>query len=340
MSAQGVKLTDLSREDAAAFGLRPLVVKHRLHQLNLFNENTLLELIDNYPRDLLQAFTMGSDPLRWNEWQPVDTGGASAREIFAAVRHGRVWFKMLQVHNVDPRYSAVIDQLYAEMAERCANFRPVKKAGTLLVSSPSAMVYYHADAEPNLLWHIHGSKRVWVYPACDNSLISQELMEDIFAHVVDEEAPYKAEFDQKAVVFDLSPGTVISWPLNAPHRVTNLEGVNISLSTLHTTEESDRRKLVYCANRLLHRRYRIPARLTKEMGVMSFAKRFAYRALRRAGLDEAVPRRAYVTNLRIDSSSQTGFTSLSSGPVLTEFSKKDFVIRRNPSGQLSAVPKQ
>jgi hypothetical protein len=78
-------------------------------------------------------------------------------------------------------------------------------------------------------------------------------MEDIFAHVVDEEAPYRLEFDEKAVIFDLRPGEVISWPLNAPHRVTNIEAVNVSLSTLHVTEDSDRRKLVYCANRLLRR---------------------------------------------------------------------------------------
>ena len=331
-------LTLWSNEDAAAYGLRPLVAKHRLHELDLFSENALLGLIDSYPRDLLQAFTMGSDPLKWNEWKPVDTRGASAREIFAAVRRGQLWFKMLQMHRIDQRYGAVINQLYAELAERCPNFRPLRPAGTLLISSPSAMVYYHADAEPNLLWHIRGSKRVWVYPACDKSLISQDLMEDIFAHVVDEEAPYELEFDTKAVTFDLAPGEVISWPLNAPHRVTNLEGVNISLSTLHETEDSDRRKLIYCANRLLRRGYRIPARATRETGVVSCAKRFAYRILRRAGLGEVLPGRAYVTHLKIDSNSQTGFSSLTSESVLTEFSRKHFSLIRDASGQVAVVP--
>jgi hypothetical protein len=185
------------------------------------------------------------------------------------------------------------------------------------------MVYYHVDAEPNLLWHIRGSKRVWVYPPCDSELVSQELMEDILAHVVDEEAPYMAAFDKKAVVFDLSPGEVISWPLNAPHRVTNIDGVNISLSTLHVTSDSDRRKLVYCANRLLRRNYHIPARGLDETGVASLAKQSLFRVLRRAGVVEPSRRRVYMTNLRIDANAPTGFRVLPNGPVLTEFSRKN-----------------
>ena len=338
MTGEDGKLTLWSKADAAAYGLRPLVAKHRLHEHDLFSEDALIDLIDGYPRNLLQAFTMGSDPLKWNEWRPVDTGGAPAEEILNAVRRGRLWFKLLQLHHVNQKYRAVIEQLYAELAAQCPKFRPLGQAGTLLVSSPSAMVYYHADAEPNLLWHIRGSKRVWVYPACDDSLIPQELMEDIFAHVVDEEAPYQTEFDRKAVNFDLKPGEVISWPLNAPHRVTNLEGINISLSTLHTTEESDRRKLIYCANRLLRRGYHIPVRKVQETGILSFAKQLAYRALRRVGLDEAPPRRAYLTNLKIDSKSGMGFTSLEGEPILTEFSRKQFMLEKDESGQISVVP--
>lgn len=316
------KLVPWSREQAQAFGLRPLIAKHRLNELDLFSDEALLNLIENYPRELVQAFTMGADPLSWRDWQPVDTAGVSAKEIFTAILRGRLWFKMLQVHLVDQRYGALIDQLYAELTDQCPNFRPVRKSGTLLVSSPTAMVYYHADAEPNLLWHIRGSKRVWVYPAGDRQLVSQELMEDICAHVVDEEAPYKPDFDTKAMTFDLGPGNVISWPLNAPHRVSNLEGVNVSLSTLHETKEADQRKLVYCANRLFRCTYAIPFRSTKETGVVPWFKRLAFRGFRRAGLVKTPPRRRYITNLRVDPDAPDGFSPVAGGPVLTEFSRK------------------
>lgn len=331
------KLTYWSKEEAEAFGLRTVVAKHRLHERDLFSEAALLDLLENYPRHWLQAFTMGSDPLSWKDWQVVDTAGVSAGEIFAAIARGRLWFKMLQFHLVDRRYGDVVEQLYDELSEQCADFRPVRKYATLIIASPTALVYYHADAQPNLLWHIRGHKRVWVCPAGDRELIDQDFMEDIFASFADEEVPYRPEFDRKATVLDLGPGDVISWPQNAPHRVTNLSGINISLSTLHETEESDRRKLVYCANRLFRRTYHIPVRSTKETGAISYAKRFAYRALRRAGLVETPPRRAYITSLRIDPNAPGGVSSLAGSPVLTEFSRKDFSLTRDASGQLSVV---
>jgi len=332
-------LVSWSKQECEAFGVRPLVAKHRLDELDLFSDAALTELLEKYPHDRLQAFTMGTDPLEWTAWQPVDTAGASGRELFAAVQRGRLWLNVLQVHRVDQRYGDVLERLYAGLSAQSPGFHPSTTTATLLISSPTAMVYYHTDAEPNLLWHIRGRKRIWIYPAQDRDLISQRLMEDIFAHVVDEEVPYRREFDQKAVAFDLRPGEVASWPQNAPHRVVNLEGVNVSLSTIHETEASDRRKLVYCANRLFHRTCHMPTRSTTETGILSQTKRLAYRALRRLDLVTSPSRRAYITNVRIDPGAPTGISPIAGVPVLTEFSQKDFSLGRDVSGRLTAVPR-
>ena len=330
-------LVPWSSQQTLAFGREPVLAPHRLNELELFSESSLVELLDQYPRERLQAFTMGTDPLRRSEWQPVDTAGASGRDMMAAVKSGRLWFNILQVNVVDPRYREVIQQLYAELSRQCSGFGPRHTSCTLIISSPGALVYYHADAHPNLLWQIRGTKRIWVYPAEDRSLIDQSLMEDIFASFADEEVPYRAEFDEKARTFDLHPGEVLSWPQNAPHRVTNIEGVNISLSTVHQTEESDRRALVYCANRLFRRNYHLPLSSTRETGALSYLKRCAYRACRRAGLVDSPPRRVYLSKVRIDPRSRSGWSPVSDGPVLTEFSKKDFRLEKDPSGQVSVV---
>jgi hypothetical protein len=188
-----------------------------------------------------------------------------------------------------------------------------------------------------LLWQVRGTKRIWVYPAQDRSLVDQELMEDIFANFADEEIPYSGQFDEKAKTYELRPGEVLSWPLNSPHRVTNVEGVNISLSTVHETEETDRRKLVYCANRLFRRTYHLPLRSTDESGLASCLKRLAYRGFRRAGLVKTPPRRAYLARLRIDPDSAMGYCPVGEAPVLTEFSRKSFRLERDAAGKLSVV---
>ncbi len=333
------RLASWSKEEGTAFGTRPLAAPHRLPALDLFTDEALIELLEKYPRDRLQAFTMGTDPLEWTAWKPVDTAGVSGRQLFGVVQRGQLWLNLQQVHQVDRRFRDVLERLYADLSDQCPGFRPSKTTATLLISSPTAMVYYHTDAEPNLLWHIRGRKRVWIYPSQDRELISQRLMEDIFAHVIDEEVPYRREFDRKAVMFDLLPGQVLSWPQNAPHRVVNVEGVNVSLSTIHETDESDRRKLVYCANRLFRRTYHIPTRSTGETDAASRIKQFAYRALRRMNLVTAPKRRAYITDLRVNPTSATGISTIASGPVLTEFSQREFALKTDPSGQPVAVPR-
>jgi len=320
-----------------SFGRDAILAPHRLHELELFTEAALVDLLDKYPRERLQAFTMGTDPLQRNEWQPVDTAGASGLDMMAAVKAGRLWFNVLQVNVVDPRYGEVVRNLYGELSQQCPGFRPHRTSCTLIISSPGALVYYHADAHPNLLWQLRGTKRIWVYPAGDRSLIDQALMEDIFASFADEEVPYRGDFDEKARTFELHPGEVLSWPQNAPHRVTNIDGVNVSLSTVHQTDESDRRALVYCANRLFRRSYHLPTSSTRETGTVSYLKRLAFRACRRAGLVDTPPRRAYVSKVRIDPHSRSGWTPLVDGPVLTEFSKKDFRLDKDPSGNISVV---
>jgi hypothetical protein len=310
---------------------------HGLHELDLFRDDALLDLLENYPRERLQAFTMGTDPERRSDWQPVDTAGATGKDLWKALNAGRLWFNVLSVHLVDRRYRDLLEQLYGELAEQCPGFQPLHTWCTLIISSPAALVYYHADAQPNLLWQVRGTKRVWVYPAHDRSLVDQDLMEDIFANFADEEVPYKKAFDEKARAYDLKVGEVLSWPLNSPHRVTNLEGVNISLSTVHETEETYRRKLVYCANRFFRRTYRLPFRSTEEAGLASYMKRLGYRALRRAGLVKVPPRRAYLARLRIDPRSPTGYSTVADAPVLTEFSRKSFKLERDAAGKVSVV---
>jgi Cupin-like domain len=332
------RLTYWSTEEGSAFGLRPVIAHHRLHDLDLFSDGELISLLEKHPRDLLQAFTMGCNPATAGDWKAVDTKGASGEDLFKAVSQGRLWFNILGIHLVDSRYRELVESLYDELSRECQNFKVLRKKTTLIVSSPSAIVYYHADAQPNLLWQIRGNKRVWVYPPEDRSLISQELMEDIFASHADEEAPYKPEFDDKAVIFDLNPGRVIAWPLNAPHRVANLDQLNVSLSTIHETPESDRRKMIFCANRLLRRVYHLPAHSTEEIGFVPSAKRLAFRACSGLGLVKTPPRRAYVTDLRIDLSFPAGIRRLDT-PVLTEFSKKDFTINVDGAGRVVVVPK-
>ncbi|MBL6432514.1 MAG: hypothetical protein HPM95_21345 [Alphaproteobacteria bacterium] len=81
----------------------------------------------------------------------------------------------------------------------------------ILISSPNARVYYHADVRPGLL-HIRGEKRIWLYPARTPS--SPEELERIITTAAGEEIAYDPSFDEAATVIDLTPGDGLFWPLN------------------------------------------------------------------------------------------------------------------------------
>jgi hypothetical protein len=331
------RLVPWTPSQASCLGSEIVAAKHRLQDLNLFSDDGLIHFLETHPRHSLQAFTMGSDPTRYKEWQSVDTAGISGRDILTAVARGRLWLNIHRVHVFHKEYRDLLDELYADLNSLCPAFRTVNRNATLIISSPTALVYYHVDAQPNLLWHIRGRKRLWLYPAGDRSLIDEELMEDIFASFADEEIPYRTEFDQKSTIFEMGPGDVLSWPQNSPHRVTNLDGLNVSLSTVHETAASDRRKLVYCANRLFRRSYQLPLRSVRESGISAYLKRAGFRAFRRAGMVHTPTRRAYLAKFRIDPKSSGGFSELPDAPVLTEFSSHDFKLERNASGGVVAV---
>ncbi len=327
-----------TEQQIAEFGHRTVVARHRLHEMELFSDAELVSVLENHPREHMQAFTMGTDPSDILQWRSVDIAGVSGKDLLAAIRCGRLWFHLFKMQSFDVRYRELLEQLFSELTDRCQNLIPLNKSATLILSSPTALVYYHADPQLNLLWHVRGSKHVWSYPACDSEIMNQQLMEDIFASYADEEVPYRPEFDSKATVFRLDPGDVISWPLNAPHRVTNLDGLNVSLSTTYETEECYRRKLVYCANRYFRRSFHIPTWSTQEGGAASYLKRSAYRVLSRFGVVEVPRRRAYITNLRIDPDSPDGVRTIGADPVLTEFSKKGFALKKTATGEFAAVP--
>ncbi len=112
-------LLQFSDNDCSQFATRPLVSRHLMHELPLWDDVELVALLDAYPRDRLQAFTMGTDPSRREEWHYVDASKAAGKEIFAAVSRGRLWLNLLRVDLADRRYSDLIRRLERELQAQC-----------------------------------------------------------------------------------------------------------------------------------------------------------------------------------------------------------------------------
>ncbi|MEY4933055.1 MAG: hypothetical protein RLZZ403_1375 [Pseudomonadota bacterium] len=291
------------------FGTRACAGTHALHEHALFTDEALADLLDHFPRQHLYALSMGLDLARPDQNRLAATDGVSGAELLRAVANGRLWLNVTRVDLADARYRQLIDRLFGELVSLVPGFNPIARRGTLLISSPRAMVYYHADAAPTLLWQIRGRKRIWIYPALNERFLKRELLEDIFTGVRHEYVPYDAAFDNDAVSYDLDPGQWITWPQNAPHRVTNLDSVNVSLTTEYVTAETRRRGRVYAANRFFRTRLHATNLSARETGGVALGKVVIHRVASRLGLD---PLRCHHQTpvLRIDAAAPDGVRPL------------------------------
>lgn len=293
---------------------------HRLGEReDLFSKEALIALLDRFPRHELQAFTMGHDPCDPSDWSCVDVGDASGAEIWEAMSRGRMWLNLLWIDKSEPEYGKLLKQLYEELGARVPRLEGRRNEHlTLLISSPGAQVYYHFDAEDNMLWHISGRKSIWVWPNSQRELAPPQIVEDIFARTASEELPFKMEYEPAGQRFDLEPGQVVSWPHNAPHRVQNADTINVSISTSVETPLSERRRLTYCANRMLRQRFGMKNLSTEELGLVPALKRFVFRLARKLGWFPDPPMPIYRTQLQIDPESENGLRTLDA-PVHTAF---------------------
>lgn len=270
--------TAWNQQASQVWGHQPLRMAHRLHNSPLFSREGLAALIDSYPREHYSLVNMGARGER-RFWREGEIGGLKGRQVIDAIGNGRMWLNLRNVSSVDSRYRDVLDQMFGELDERLGGFDAPKRQCGILISSPNAQVYYHADLPGQHLWQIMGTKRVYVYPTSAPFLTPRQL-EDIALFDVEVDMPYAPWYDEHAQVYELAPGQMLSWPLNAPHRVENLDCVNVSMTVSYTSEEIRRAQIVHLANGILRHRFGYAPRDNGISGVPYWSKAVLQKLLR------------------------------------------------------------
>ncbi len=269
------------------FGAKPAKTRHNLLGTGLFDDDKLLEVFDQHDADELLVYRMGSDHEVLDDFKYGRRGDLSAEELLSAVKAGKLWLNIINLTNNHRVFAELVDGIYDELERVAPGFHTVFRSANLLVSSPDSQVYYHADAPQNILWHLRGEKRVWLYPN-EERFAPREWVEMIFTRESDDDLPYEPEFEQYAVAYDLCPGDMLTWPQNTPHRVENLSGLNVSLTTEHYTPNAMTKRMTYLSNHYLHRWFGLPTRSVELNGVSAMTKRALFRIARRIpGLHES-----------------------------------------------------
>lgn len=274
-------LVDWKPQDFETLEQGILVAQHALADFNLFTDEGLAKILDAHPDSALTLSTMGQDTNTF-EWRDGDRNGVAGEQLLQMVKDGHLWINCRQILRYQPELAKLVNELYNELEQNNPSFRAENRSANLLISSPTAIVHYHVDMPVNMLWHIRGRKRVWVYPPLDPRFASLPVIEKVCAGVWSEDVPYQSEWDRYAMVFDAEPGQLITWPQLTPHRVSNLSGLNVSLSTEHKNPRARRRLNVYQANHLLRNRCGCSPTDASPDGIVAHAKQTLARVARYA----------------------------------------------------------
>ncbi|WP_454632310.1 cupin-like domain-containing protein [Bradyrhizobium cenepequi] len=257
---------------------QPIRLEHAMHKQPAFSTDELAKLIETYPREhysLVKTGAKGSSRV----WREGDIGKLSGHEVIEAISRGGLWLNLRNVTSIDRRFREMVDRMFAEIAAKVPGFdAPTHQAG-ILVSSPDAQVYYHADLPGQGLIQIAGRKRVYIYPNTP-PFIRPEHLEDIALFDVEVDIPYASWYDRHAQVIDLEPGQMLNWPLNAPHRVENLGVVNISMTVSYVNDEIRRAQILHLANGMLRHRFGYTPKSRSLRGPSFFAKQVMQKLLR------------------------------------------------------------
>lgn len=301
-------LIDWSEDKRAEFRNGVTRARHRLHLAPEFSELALAALLNRHPKALTDICTMGDNPADRESWRAGDPGAMTGRELLDAVRQGKLWINLREAMNTDPVYKPLFEALFAQLRRLNPGYDPIRAYGGILISSPRAQVFYHADVSETLLLHVKGEKRFRIYPP-RAPWLADESMEEILHLSQTEDIPFDPGWDRDAAVVDLKPGDFVSWPLHAPHRVENLEGLNVSITCEVVTPQSTLKNAVLHANGALRRMGYTP-RSSRAVGMQAYAKLALSKAWK---LGQALtgarskPRPKSETTFDVDLASDTGY---------------------------------
>ncbi len=263
-------------------GKEVITLEHNFLESGLFSDEKLADLIENYPREYYLLTTMteqGSTragQTTKQQWFQGDINNLSGKQVLEAVRKGRFWLQIRRMDLHAPEYQNLVNKGLEQVGQMNPHMKSTKHSPSLLISSPMARVLFHVDMGLNVLWHMRGQKRVWLYEAENETQFSEEDLEGIVLGETEEDMLFDPEWDTEAQSIILQPGQALTWPFLSPHRVDNLDEMNVSIASDFLNAHVRKRLRVAYANGILRRKMgKMPVSSQQQNGLVAMTKSLA-----------------------------------------------------------------
>lgn len=285
-------LKNWTDEHTQRFRKDMFVVEHDLNKTGLFTDEALAELLDKHPRSHLDVCTIADHDVYQAKFRTGDVRDVDGKTLIEAARAGSIWMNLREAMNMHDDYKAVLDRMYGDLS-RLSGTRQFNPRGGILITCPTAETPYHCDPTETILWHVHGQKRMYLYPRTKKYL-PDEGYERVLYCDNEDYLPYNSSFDDEAKIFDLTGNDMITWPLNAPHRVEN-RSYCVSVTTEYSTPESTLKNAVMYTHAVMRQKFGLNPSWQETSYPSKVIKAATGRVLRKMGVLASMKQQDIVT---------------------------------------------
>jgi len=232
-----------------SFGFVHYLAGHRLFELS-----RLIELSKQLSEKPGANLYYDAGEVRINQrWDESSANDLSVDETIRRISEAGAWV-VLKRSEQDPEYRALLSDCMAEIQTMLSRDLKREMKGDeviIFITSPNRITTYHIDRECNFLLQMQGEKSISVFDQNDREVLPEQEIERFWT-VDNNAAIYKEQYQNRAMVYHLTPGRAIHIPVNAPHWVKNGKDISVSLSVNFQFRETFPAN-VYRANFLLRK---------------------------------------------------------------------------------------
>jgi len=230
----------------------PFMVQHSLAGHALLSLPRLVELSRRL--DAAQVKYNDGKLAVADDLEAAASNGLSIEETIRRIEYQCSWMVLKNVQS-DPEYRELLHQCLAEIRVHSETLDPgmCDPRAFVFISSPGSVTPFHIDPEINFLLQIRGSKTMNIFDPLDREILPEQTLELFSLAENLGVVKYRQQFESRAFVAQLSPGTGVHCPVTAPHWVKNGPEVSISFSITYRTPSTQRRRNLYWMNAQLRR---------------------------------------------------------------------------------------
>lgn len=275
----GQIISDGPTSKTMRFGADLGVYQHTLHQNALFSDAALAQLLDAYPREKLEIYTVGADQKSVDMSRRGSAAALNGVQLLNAVKTGRIWMRLRAVHKVAAGYEQIGDKMFAELHQMHHGLTTFSHDVGVVISSPGLQEFYQFDMPLTALFQVRGEKALRVWDARAPYLNDEDLEAQALTGLTPS-IEFNPIWNEDAQKVALKPGMMATWAQNSPYRLVNNDALNVSLYAAFLTPAALLRTNVIYGNAVMRKKFGLAQRLAPspspfnllKMGLARFAK--------------------------------------------------------------------